>query len=218
MVKKSVLVLGLLVTYFGLIFTSGEFGQLVHPTTASLTVNGTPQQYGTELFLAIALIITLIGLFISYIAIFNPQWIKTNRLGVQSHQGSKKFNQQSQPQSELEPEPLPQKIIEIHPDSQNFQEQSADYTDVNSLLGTLQPVDEDSTKYSTDYSGSSESSSELSNDYSESFDSSPETLNDYSDSFDESSQFSVSDKTCSFCGAIVKPNDPFCNNCGKRLN
>lgn len=249
MVKKSVLIVGLLVTYFGLIFIAGEYGQLVHPTTASLTVNGTPQQYGTELFLAIAILITLLGLFISYVGIFNPPWVKEklNKFANQPAHGSNGFNQQSQslrrfenqhhlpdysdvsynnrpgsmqavdessttysnansqsfdssPEPGFESEPQFQKKIEINPVSQNPQEQSVD-----SLLGSLQPVDEDSTSNS--------------NDYSESFDSSPEFSDDYSESSDSSPQASISDKTCPFCGAILtNPNDPFCNNCGKRLN
>lgn len=79
--------------------------------------------------------------------------------------------------------------------------QNDDYSNANNLLGESLPSSEDMNELSSENTITG---------YSEPSDS-------FVESFSSSSQSSVSNTNCSFCGAMIKPNEKFCNNCGKRL-
>lgn len=203
MIKKGFLVVGIAVLLLGGVFFVFGFHWMFNPSpTDVIPVNGVSEhpsnpgfKSAAEGVLVFGLLTLLVGLLISFIAIFKPQWIKTS--GWSQPWAFEDNNQSSFSQNKGNEIPI--------------QQEQVDYTNVNNLLGSLTPVDEGTTINSmNEYSKPSD-------DYSETFDSPSQPSDDYSESFDTSSQNFESDKTCSFCGAIVKANEQFCNNCGKRL-
>lgn len=215
MIKKGALLVGIAVFIVGLGLSFVAFNQMFNPSpNATITVNGVAEhpgssgyQTGAEIFLGITVIIALIGLFISFTATFKPQWIKTYRMGSQPW-GSP-FNRQSQFSQNKFNQPTSQNFQQQQEQEQQ-QQQPVDYSDIN-ILGTSPS----NNQYSN--SNSINDSPQPSNDYSESFDSNSQPSNDYSDSFNSTTQSAVSNKSCPFCGSMIKENEQFCNSCGKRL-
>lgn len=212
MIKIRALIVGIVVLLIGSGMMFVAYNELYNPSpNTTITVNGVPQhpgsaayQTGAEIFFGITLIIVLIGLLISFIAIFKPNSIKTFRWGYPGYYGSNRFNRQSEFSQNNFNQPV---------NSQNFQQQQqpVDYSDINNIMGTAQPNREFST------TNTMNDTPQPSNDYSESYELTSQPLNDYSDSFNSTTQSTVSDKSCPFCGSMVKANEQFCNNCGKRL-
>lgn len=215
MIKKGALIVGIVIFIIGLGLTFIAYNQMYNPSpNATITVNGVVQhpgssgyQTGAEIFFGITLIIALIGLFVSFTAIFKPNWIKSGRWGYSGYYGPPgSFRIGRQIQSS-------QNNINQPRNSQNFQQQQqpVDYSNIDNILGTAQTNRE----YSS--TNTMNDTPQPSNAYSESYDSAPQPSDEYSNSFNAPTQSTVSDKSCPFCGSMVRNNEQFCNNCGKMM-
>lgn len=192
-----------------IIFYVTMFGP--HPI-AKLSVNNVQEQPGTTGYknaaigwMGIGVFIALIGLILILIPVLKPQWIEKNSWGYQSKLGinSNRFNQQvTNSEDDFNQPSNYQDNFYQQSNSENFQQPPADFNEaITNIFGTSVTDD----------------TPQPSNDYSDSYDSSYQTSDDYSDTFSSTSGSSVSDKTCSFCGAMIEPKEQFCSNCGKRL-
>lgn len=211
---KRMLIVGGIISLTGFLIFAYAFKLTFYPSSSDyININGVPAHSGdpgfkssAEGLLLFGIVVILSGLLTAIIPIVKPNWAAFIGSIIAN---SNQYSQNSYNIKEMEPDK--------HHHTKNNQrieinnQETDNYDNVESLLESLpSPNDMNEPSSESTLSGYSDSYSETSDSHSESSDT-------YSESFDSSSQSVESNKTCPLCGAMIKPNDKICNNCGKRL-